>query len=1195
MVRSRRNSSRHRRGRLPRSSHLLPLLLLLAITVPLFALSPSKALTQYSHQAWTARQGLPQNSVRAILQTRDGYIWLATGAGLVRFDGVRFTVFDKTNTPAIRDDDVRALAEDHEGNLWIGTYSGGLTRMNRSGFTFYGEEESGLPSEMIRGLHVDRSGNLWIATFGGGLSRFRDGEFRTLTMADGLADDKVKPIIEDRAGALWAGTYAGGVSRIDGEEITNFTTDDGLPAMFVLDILEDSNGAIWFATYGGGIARFEDGRFTVLSVDEGLADSRVVALEEDRDGNLWIGLYGGGVQRLTDGEFAGFTPADGLTGDLVFDLMEDREGSLWIGAFNGGLDQLRDEPFTTFTSREGLTGDIVFSVSAARNGGVWVGMEGGGVNRLREGEVEAIYTTSQGLSSDNVVAVLEDRRGDVWIGTFDARLHRLRGGQPSNDTAVDEIGDHHVWCIYEDADGVIWLGTRAGGVIRYDGRDFSTLTSADGLVGDAVRAVHEDRLGVIWIGTDSGVSRLVGERIENITRADGLPTDAIVAFHEDADGVIWIGTRGGGVSRWENGEIFTFSRSNGLPDDSIFRILEDEQGNLWMSSLRGVFRVSREELNEFAAGARDEFDSTLYDTADGIKDSQTSGGSQPAGAKAGDGSLWFPTVKGVVRVDPENMPENDVPPPVYIEQLIVDREVYPLGETTLPAGSRNVEIHYTAPSFQAPEKMRFLYRLEGFDPEWVDAGPRRVAYYTNLPPGSYSFSVQAFNSDNVASERVASASFEIGRLFYQSLWFYLLIAAVLATFAALIVRGRLRVIRAEADARAANLERSLIESQKMEALGQMASGIAHDFNNSMMTALPWAEVLADKYADVPLVQKAAQNIRDSVIRARSVTRQLLDFAQPKKPQKRGFDLVELMENHLQLIRPSLSPEIEIDLNARGTDLHVYADPDQIQQAVLNLSLNARDAMARGGTLQFEVRRITRREMEEWNVDLADAVVLSVSDTGVGIEESRRLHVFDPFFTTKELGKGTGLGLAVVHRIIDEHGGKIILGPPRKGGTTFYIVLPAYHTGPAKVRQEHPEPRAHGTLEGLRLMIIDDEIDLAEGVRMMLEMDGAEVVLHGSGKEALAEIDAGLQPDLIILDLGMPVMTGDEVHAEVRKRFPLLPIIISSGYGDRARLDPLLADGHTRFKQKPYPLDELVDEIVRWVKPSKAKAASRRGE
>ncbi|MBW3563638.1 MAG: response regulator [Acidobacteria bacterium] len=1130
-----------------------------------------------------------------MLQTRDGYIWLATGAGLVRFDGVRFTVFDKTNTPAIRDDDVRALAEDQEGNVWIGTYSGGLTRMNSAGFTFYGEKESGLPSEMIRGLYVDRSGSLWISTFGGGLSRFRDGKFTTLTTADGLADDKVKTVIEDRAGALWVGTYSGGVSRIAGGEITNFTTDDGLPAMFVLDILEDSSGAIWFATYGGGMARLQGGRFTVLSVDEGLGDSRVVALEEDRDGNLWIGLYGGGVQRLTDGEFTGFTPADGLTGDLVFDLMEDREGSLWIGSFNGGLDQLRDEPFTTFTSREGLTGDIVFSVSAARKGGVWVGIEGGGVNRVREGEVEAIYTSRQGLSSDNVVAVLEDRRGDVWIGTFDARLHRLRGGQLSSDTAVDEIGDDHVWCIYEDADGVIWLGTRTGGVIRYDGRDFSRLTSADGLVGNGVRAVHKDRSGVIWIGTDSGVSRLVGERIENITRADGLPTDAIVAFHEDAEGVIWIGTRGGGLSRWEDGEMFNFSRSNGLPDDSIFRILEDDQGNLWMSSLRGVFRVSRTELNEFAAGDRDDYDSNLYDTADGMEDSQTAGGSQPAGAKAADGSLWFPTVKGVVRVDPDSMPENDVPPPVYIEQLIVDRKAYPLGETTLPAGSRNIEIHYTAPSFQAPEKMRFLYRLEGFDPEWVDAGPRRIAYYTNLSPGSYRFSVQAFNSDNVASEGIASTSFEIGRLFYQTLWFYLSIAAVLATFTFLIVRGRLSVIRAEADARAANLERSLIESQKMEALGQMASGVAHDFNNTMMTALPWADILARQYPDIPLVQKAARNIHDSVIRARGVTRQLLDFAQPKKPEMRPVDLASLLENHLQLIRPSLSPEIKIDLDSRGTDLIVLADPDQIQQAILNLSLNARDAMPRGGTLQFKVRPITRREIEEWNLDLADGVVLSISDTGTGIEQSRRLHVFDPFFTTKEVGKGTGLGLAVVHRIIEEHGGKIVLDSPRHGGTVFHIILPAYQASPEQAPPEQPARQEGGKLSGLRIVIIDDEVELAEGVKMMLEMDGAEVVLRGSGVDALAEIDAGLQPDLIILDLGMPGMTGDEVHAEVRKRFPLLPLLISSGYGDRARLDPLLADGHTRFKQKPYTLDELIDEIVRWVQPSKANAASRRGE
>lgn len=1180
MRKSRRSKLDVSTGPFSGSGAVVAILLLLLVQTDLFALSPSKMITQYSHQSWTARQGLPQSSVRALLQTRDGYIWMGTGAGLVRFDGVRFTVFDKTNTPGLRDDDIRALAEDRHGNLWIGTYGGGLTRMRGSESAFFGKE-SGLRSEMIRSLFVDRSGTLWIATFGGGLSRYQAGRFVTLTKADGLADDQVKGIAEEPSGALWVGSYNGGVSRMSNGKIKTYTTADGLPSMIVFDILVSRSGAVWFATYGGGIARLENERFTVLSKAEGLADDRTLSLEEDRDGNLWIGLYGKGIQRLTKGTFDHFTTDHGLTGTLVFDLMEDQEGNLWIATFNGGLNQLRDGKFTAFTTSEGLSGNTVFSVSPAANGGVWVTIEGSGINRITNGKVDRVYTTKDGLSSDNAVTVLEDRRGDVWIGTFDGNLHRLQNEKLLTYTKADGLGADAVWSLYEDPDGVIWMGTRGGGVSWYDGKTFSTLTEATGLAGDNVRAILRDKSGATWIGTDTGISRMIGKRLEKITKSNGLPSDAIIAFHEDTDGVMWIGTRGGGLARWDKGKIFNYSRRNGLPDDAIFRILEDESGYLWMSTLRGVFRIPRKELNEFAAGDRQAYTGTLYDESDGMEDSQCSGGAQPAGAKAADGRLWFPTVKGVVVVNPAGTSRDSVPPPVYIEGLVVDRVVYPLGSTALPAGSRNVEIRYTAPSFRAPEKVRFAYRLEGFDQDWTDAGSRRAAYYTALPPGDYKFQVQAFNSDNVASQRPATTSFEIGRLFYQTAWFYLLAAALLLLFTYLIIRGRLKVIRAEAQARSAELERSLIEAQKMEALGQMASGIAHDFNNTMMTALPWADILAAKYEREPLVQKASQHIREAVLRASGVTRQLLDFAQPKRPEKSAVDLVALLRDHLRLIRPSISPEIEIDLNARGSDLIVHADPAQLQQIVLNLSLNAKDAMPRGGKLQFEVRRINRREIDEWGIDLPDAVVLCVSDSGTGIDENNRLRVFDPFFTTKELGRASGLGLAVVHRIVEEHGGKIILAPQQPGGTTFYIVLPAFYPGSdAAAQAPAVEGRSSGKLERLQIVMIDDECDLAEGVKMLLEMEGAAVTLYPSGIAALAAIDFGLRPDLVILDLGMPEMTGDEVHAELRRRMPRLPIIISSGYGDRARLDPLLADGYTRFKQKPYPFEELEEEIVK---------------
>jgi len=376
--------------------------------------------------------------------------------------------------------------------------------------------------------------------------------------------------------------------------------------------------------------------------------------------------------------------------------------------------------------------------------------------------------------------------------------------------------------------------------------------------------------------------------------------------------------------------------------------------------------------------------------------------------------------------------------------------------------------------------------------------------------------------------------------------------------------------------RNAELERSLTQVQKIQSLGQMASGIAHDFNNTLMAALPWADLLRRKYPADESIQKAADQIRRAVHRARDVTRQLLDFAQPKKPQRQEIDLIELVRRQLPLMRPVIPPEIEIQTQLTPDTPRVWADPGQLGQLLLNLALNAREAMPDGGVLGLNVRPSSAREESRWGLAAGRFAILSVCDNGVGMDEEILDRIFDPFFTTKDVGEGSGLGLAVVHRIVEHHGGFVKVSSQKGRGTSIDVFLPVLQK---EIAPSTPVTSKEMSAAGLSVLIVDDETAVSEGIGVLLELVGAKVTAVTRGEEALRRLASGLRPSVIVLDLGMPEMSGERVHAAIREKFSDLPIVISSGYGDRARVDSLLKDPKTRFLQKPYEIEDLLREIA----------------
>lgn len=750
------------------------------------ALDPKRAFTQYSHSVWQTENGLPQNSIQAMVQTRDGYLWLGTQEGLARFDGIRFKVFDKGNTEGLKNNNVRALLEDQEGSLWVGT-EGGLSRMKDGQLTSYTTKD-GLSNDIVRSIHEDKKGNIWVGT-DHGLNRLKDGKITDYAARDALSKNTVIALCEDQGGTLWVGT-SGGVSWLKDGRVIEYTAGQGLLQANVRAIYEGPDGSIWIGSYGSGMYRFKDDILTNYGVREGLSNNTVRSIYQDREGSLWLGT-GGGLNRFRDGRFTAYTSKGGLSNDTVLSIYEDVEDNLWIGTHGGGLNRLKDSKFLTYTKQEGLSSNMVRAIYEDRQGGVWIGTDGGGLNLLKDHRLSA-YTTKNGLTNNSVGAIHESRDGTLWVGTFDGGVSRLKDGKFTTLTTSNELASNSVRAIYEDRQGSLWVSSYGGGLGRLRDGEFTTYTTRNGLINDMVVSISEDRGGALWIGARGGLSRFKDNVFTNYTTQDGLSNETVLTVYEDSEGSLWIGTSGGGLNRFKDQKFTSFTTKQGLFDDLIYQILEDDQGNFWMSCNKGIFRVSKQELNLFAEGKIKSITSTHYSTADGMLSNECNGGSQPAGWKTRDGRLWFLTTKGVVVIDPSNLRLNLRQPPVRIEQVIVDtRQVAPDKEAELAPGTNKLEFQYTGLSFVAPDKVSFKYKLEGFDKDWIDAGTRRTAYYTNIPPGRYRFRVLACNNDGVWNEAGAVFSFYVRPRIYQTYWFYLV---CLATFGLVIAAGhRLRV------------------------------------------------------------------------------------------------------------------------------------------------------------------------------------------------------------------------------------------------------------------------------------------------------------------------------------------------------------------------------------------------------------------
>jgi signal transduction histidine kinase/ligand-binding sensor domain-containing protein len=756
--------------------------------------------------------GLPQNTVQALAQTKDGFLWLGTEAGLVRFDGVEFQTYDRNSNsglsgPALPGNDIRCLLATADGALWIGTNAG--------------------------------------------LARWKDGTAKTFTTQDGLPGNGILTLAGTSDGKLMVSTD-GGTAELSGDRFVPATAEDflaargrppqaGSKAALPKDAIEYSvqmNGDQFAIGSKSTVLVFRNGTVIArLTIGAEIPGSRIQTVFADRGGALWIGTNAGLV-RWVNGKVERFPETDPLATASILTLMEDREGDLWIGTETGGLDVMRDQRFRTIDSRSGLNSDRISAVVEDADGTLWAGTQEDGLNTLSRDEatdswrVARGFSVKNGLASNVILSLAAAPNDDLWVGTPDG-LSRIRGDRVETFSSADGLPDDFIRSLLIDADGSLWIGTRRGLTHWAIGKSGSgsggamkTYTHANGLGSDLVGAMARDKNGDLWVATLAGLSRLHGETISNFTTANGLSSDVVTALLARADGTLLIGTEDHGWDVWD-GSKFSRAAQNGLEQATIHAILDDGSGHLWFATGDGIARGDCDETG--GAGPALSCSQWMeFGTADGLHSRETATNSHPSAWRSRSGRLWFATAKGLVEADPAHFPVNTLAPPVVLERLQVDDVTQPLHgagpRLRVAAGRVHFEFDYAGLSFVAPQKVRYRYMLEGFDHGWTDAGTRRAAYYTNIPPGKYTFRVQAANNDGLWNTTGAALSFELRPHFYQTIWFYVLLLAAIAAVVVLLLRLRLR--RAEREFKAVLGERSRIAREIHDTLAQGYVGVS---------------------------------------------------------------------------------------------------------------------------------------------------------------------------------------------------------------------------------------------------------------------------------------------------------------------------------------------------------------------------------
>lgn len=1251
--------------------------LILGMILGMAAAAPARAHTLstlpntpgYVHQVFGIDDGLPRAGIVQVLQTRDGYLWLATFDGLVRFDGARFEVFDSDRFPALGSNRIVDLLESRDGTLWIRSEVGHVARYADGAITgcsvpaedragscslpHAGEPQltvlyedpagaiwmggrSGLFRVSADGLHRvpglslrqgvravlrDRAGLLWV---GGaeGLWTGRPGHFQKAGVPSEVQEEGIFALVEDASGGVWAATMRG-AGRVRGGALHL-----EVPGQAFLD--RDSAGTVWISVEGR-LLRFRAGRLETVATGEGklhgMTAGRRVRIAAD--GATWVGW--------TDLLLRNGTPVLRLSSPIfaVNSVTLDREGTIWASSSDSGeLHALHPAHVTTLS--EGLPSPVLYPVYEDRDGTLWTG----GLGTLAFLPPGATRFQTLPIPGDAPLATpeafLRDRSGTFWIGLAPGLFVR-DGDRFAGPVGPEALRTAVIRAIFEDSRGVLWVGTETGLFRREPvspsgqarGGQWSWLTTESGLPNPWVRAIRESPDGTLWLGTNGGgVVRLAQGRFTVIGEAQGLSSNLVRAIHPAPDGRLWIATENRGINRLdpatldrpEGPRIDQVGPREGLYARGVHQIVPDDFGNLWMSSNEGIFRVSLRDLNEVADGRRERIEPVAYTESDGMRNREANGGVQDAGLRDRQGRIVFPTQVGVVRLDPRRLLSRGAPPPVYVQRLRSggDEIRSSTGKVRLAPSQRSFTAELSAPSFRAPERQRFRYRLIPYDRDWVDAGTRREASYTKVPPGDYTFEVLASGPDGAWSQRPARLEIEVVPRFFETVWFLLAcVAGAIAAVAALLrwrgdrLRARQARLEQLVDERTATIADQAEKLRELDRLkSQLFANVSHELRTPLTLILgPLGDALAGRFG--PLNEDLSRQVATAERNARrllALVDQLLDIAKLDAGRLRlrlrrgdfGGFLRQRVESFLPLAERR---GIDLSLEVPVEPVALWFDPPQLEKVIDNLLGNALKFTPAGGRVEVSM---------EAPPDV-DRVVVAVRDSGPGIPADQLERVFERFYQLEPMAhrwRGAGIGLALARQIAELHRGEVsVRSNPGEGACFILTLLRGRDHFPAElVDDDTPPPHlrdyASGPLQSLSaaldepngptggddpvdedrttVLVVDDNPEIRAYVRRHLEPD-YRVLEAADGAEGLERARQTV-PDLVVSDVMMPGLDGNALFRALREdpELEMVPVILLTAKASPESRIQGLRDGVDDYLVKPFDPRELkarVDNLI----------------
>jgi ligand-binding sensor domain-containing protein/signal transduction histidine kinase len=951
---------------------------------------------------WQTSEGLPQNGVNALVQTSDGFLWVGTSSGLARFDGMRFRTFGLAD--GLGSVQIVSLHEDAHGVLWIGTVGGGVSRWENGSFITLGEAD-GFRAAVAQVLASERDGTLWIGTERG-LVRWQNGLFKVMGTEEGIPVRQIRGLLVDSQGVLWVSVLLDGLyRRRTGEPFTRLPETSGLSDS-IYCLSEDDEGAVWV---GSSMGRLWQGRdmWQRFAPTNGLPKNNIELLAQGTKGEIWIGARTSGLYRFIEGRFENLTEPAGLSEKTVRALLVDRDGTVWAGTVGNGLHRLSRRLLRNWGMAEGLGHSSVSSI-AEDDSGLWVATQNKGIWRLQEGRFHKLNDPGVSGEYPFIYATASSGDGSIWAAGEQC-MFRFRSQEKTVAYLKPPVRGEAIRALCADGDS-IWMGTYYSTLLRADGTNILTIATNGSFAGDITSLVRESP-DTLWIGTSGGLYRWERGIVRAWTTKDGLLTASVRALHRDPDGTMWIGTVGGGLARLKDGRIMNMTSRHGLPDDTISQIVPDDFGNLWLGCNHGLAGLERCEVDAFAAGRADSVHPTVLGRDEGMLNEQCSGGHSPTALKCKDGRLLFPTMGGIVELDPRRIQSfsQGMPRPL-IEEILVDNQRQPSRPSLIiPPGSHRLEIVYTAPSLRWGEWVRFRTRLDGLDRDWVPAGTGRTAVYAGLGPGRYVFHVAASDSRGVWNANAARLEFVIQPHFWQTAWFGLAVAAILGGAAFAFYRARIGRWESKRLAQE-EFTRQLIGTQEAER-ARLAREL-HDDITQRLARLAIDAGGAERDHGRADLAETMQGLRHGLTRLSEDVHSLAYKLHPSLLDDLG--LAEALKAECE--RFARQESVRCDVNLR--DL-----PDPVpREAALGLFRITQEALrnigrhARAGKVSVTLR------------SLDGGLQLAVQDDGVGFEPGRK-------------SGRVNLGVAGMKERVHLLGGELDIETAPGQGTTIVVWVP----------------------------------------------------------------------------------------------------------------------------------------------------------